>query len=323
MNSIKLDVKDKKILFELDFNARMPFSLLARKVGLSKQGVGYKVKNLIKKEVIKGFYPVINVPKFGYKYCRLLITVENTPKEKQQEIVDYLMEHPKVFWLFKMHGVYDFLIVVWAKELSEFREFREEMENQFKGHIKKVVENIITDVIHYQHRYLLGIKETKEIHLKETSEQVKIDELDKKIIAVLSEDARMPLVKIARKVSGSAKVIGNRIKKLEQMGIVEGYRPIINHTRIGCTYYKLFIELNWKAREELKKLKAYLKNSPLVIYHVEGIALPSDIDIEIMVKNNQQLFEFIEDLRFRFPPLIGEYQTVAFIDTLKVRYLPF
>ncbi len=322
-NGIKLDIKDKKILFELDFNARMPYSLLAKKVGLSKQGAEYKVNNLIRKGIIKGFYPVINVPRLGYKYCRLLITTENTTKEKQQEIIDYLVKHHNVFWLFKMHGVYDFLVVVWVKELNEFREFKEELESKFEGYIKRAVENIMTDVIHYQHRYLLGIKDTQEIHLKEISERMKIDDLDKKIIDVLSENARLPLVDIAKKVKESAKLVGNRIKKLEQERIIEGYRPIIDHTRIGYTYYKLFIEMNRKSKEELKKLKAYIKSNHLVLYLVEGIALPSDLDIEIMVKSNQQLFEFIEDLRFKFPTLIGEYQTVIFVDTLKVKYLPF
>src|SRR3989344_5998754 len=97
---VKLDLKDKKILFELDFNARMPYSQLAKKVGLSKQGAENKVNNLIKKGVIKGFYPVVNVLKLGYHYCRLSLTLQNMTEKDYQEIVDYLMGHNKVFWLF-------------------------------------------------------------------------------------------------------------------------------------------------------------------------------------------------------------------------------
>lgn len=320
---IKLDLKDKKLLFELDFNARIPYSQLAKKVGLSKQGAEYKLNNLIKKGVIKGFYPMVNVPKLGYQYCRLLVTLQNTTKEKHQEIVDYLSKHSKVFWLLKMHGIYDFLIVIWVKELNEFREFKEELESKFSDYIKKAIENITTDVIHYQHKWLLGKKETKEIHLKETSELAEIDNLDKKIIRVLSENARFSLVEIAEKVKESAKVVGNRIRKLEEKKIIEGYRPIINHSKIGYTYYKVFLNLNKISKDELKKLKSYIKSNPLVIYLVEGIALPGDVDIEMMIKDNQQLYEFVEDLRFKFPTLIGEYQTIIFVDTLKVVYLPF
>ena len=319
---VKLDLKDKKILFELDFNARISYSQLAKKTGLSKQGAEYKVKNLLKKGVIKGFYPVINVPKLGYIYCRLLVTLQNLTKEKRDEIIEYLKDYRKVFWLFSMQGMFDILIVIWAKSMTEFKEFIEELETKFGENIKRKVETITTDVIHYQHRYLLEKKETKEIHIKETDKRIKIDDLDKKIIDLLCTDARISLIDISKKVNESAKVVAYRIKKLEK-GFIEGYRPIINHNKIGFTYYKVVIDLYKISKEELIRLKSYIRNNPSVIYIVEGIGLPADLEIEMMVKSNKQLFDFINDLKFRFPKLIGEYNTVIFMDTLKVKYLPF
>jgi len=319
---VKLDLKDKKILFELDFNARISYSQLAKKTGLSKQGAEYKVKNLLKKGVIKGFYPVINVPKLGYIYCRLLVTLQSLTKEKRDEIIEYLKDYRKVFWLFSMQGMFDILIVIWAKSMTEFKEFIEELETKFGENIKRKVETITTDVIHYQHRYLLEKKETKEIHIKETDEKIEIDDLDKKIIDLLCTDARISLIDISKKVNESAKVVAYRIKKLEK-GFIEGYRPIINHNKIGFTYYKVVIDLYKISKEELIRLKSYIRNNPSVIYIVEGIGLPADLEIEMMVKSNKQLFDFINDLKFRFPKLIGEYNTVIFMDTLKVKYLPF
>lgn len=320
---VKLDLKDKKVLFELDFNARIPYSQLATKVGLSKQGTEYKVNNLIKKDVIRGFYPVINVAKLGYLYCRLSVTLQNVTKEKYNEIVAYLANHPQVFWMFKMQGPFDLFFASWQKSLTSFHEFIKSFENKFGEHIKEKNESLATDVIHYQHRYLLGIKETKAFHLKETDERILLDDLDKKILHELCKDARIPLINIANKVKESAKVVAYRIKKLEQKGIIEGYRPVINQSKIGYTYYKLFINLNNFSQNNLKKLKTYIKNNPHVIYIVEGINLGADLDIEIMVKSNQQLFDFIEDLKFTFPKLVGEYRTVIFMEVLKVVYLPF
>ena len=321
---VKLDLKDKKILFELDFNARISYSALAKKVGLSKQGAEYKLKNLMKKGVIKGFYPVINVPKLGYlPYCRLLVTLQNLTEERQREIIDYLISHDKVFWLFSMQGPYDLLIDIWVKSITEFKDFTEELESKFGENIKGKSENITTDVIHYQHRYLLGTKETGEIHLKETSERIEVDELDKKILHILCSEGRIALINVAKKIGESAKVIAYRIKNLEKKKVIEGYRPIIDYGKIGFTYYKLFISLNRISKEEIAKLKSYIRNNPLVIYIVEGIGFPGDLDIELMIKSNQQLFDFIKDLKFKFPALVGEYQTVIFMDTLKVKYLPF
>lgn len=320
---VKLDLKDKKILFEMDFNARISYSQLSKKVGLSKQGAEYKVNNLGRKGLVEGFYPVINVPKLGYIYCRLLVTLQNSTKEKQEEIIEYLKSHKRVFWLFRMQGIYDLLIVIWAKSVAGFKDFIEELENRFGENIKRKTETITTDVIHFQHRYLLGTEKTKEIHVKETSERIRIDDLDNKILNILCSSGRASLVEISAKLNESAKVIAYRIKRLEKKKLIEGYRPIINHNKIGYTYYKVFINLNRISNLELKKLKSYIKSDPLVIYIVEGIGLPGDLDIEIMVRSNQQLFDFIEGLKFKFPTMIGEYQTVIFMDTLKVKYLPF
>ena len=60
-----------------------------------------------------------------------------------------------------------------------------------------------------------------------------------------------------------------------------------------------------------------------MLYIVEGVGLPEDLDVEVMVRSNVELFNFVKDLKLKFPNLIGDYRTFMFIDTKKVRYLPF
>lgn len=319
----KIDLKDRQLLFEMDFDARAPYSQLAKKVRLSKQGVEYKLQVLKKKGVVEGFYPLIHAQKLGYIYCRIMITLQNAGKDKREEIFQYLEKHPRVFWLFRMHGPYDIALMAWCKTLRDFERMILEVEDEFGGFIKMKTENIATDVIHLQNRFLLGKEETKELHLEETDERIELDDIDKEILEVLCKDARMPIVKIADEVEQSPKVVAYRIRKLEEKKLILGYRPIINHSRLGYTYYKLFISLNNISKPALAKLKAYIKAQPVVIYWVEGISLAADLDIELMVKDNQELFDFIENIRIKFPTMVSEYQTVVFMEMLKVKYLPF
>lgn len=149
-----------------------------------------------------------------------------------------------------------------------------------------------------------------------------LDTVDQAILQVLSINARLSLVEIGQKIKQSAKVVSYHIQRMEKIKFIAGYRPIIDHTKIGFTYYKLFIALNRISTEELRKLKTYLKLSPLVIYLVEAVGNPADIDVEVMVHSNQQLYLFINELKFKFPALIGEYTAIMYMDTLKVNYLP-
>lgn len=323
MEAIKLDLKDKKLLFELDFDARLSYSRLAKRVGLSKQGAEYKLNNLIKKGIIKGFYTVVNVPKLGYLYCRITLTLQNVTSEKENEILEYVIKNPRFFWVFTTQGVYDILIVMWARNITELKNAIDNFVSKFGQYIKYKNETLTTDVIHYQHRYLLGIKETKEIHIKETEERAEIDETDKNILRLLVDNARLSLVDIGKALKISPKVVGNRIRRMEKIKLIEGYRPIIDHNVLGYSYYKLWINLDNVTKEKLVQLRNYVKSNQIVLYIVEGISMPGDLDVEVMVKTSHELFDFIKDLRMKFPTIIGDYKTFMFYETRKVRYLPF
>ena len=52
----KLDLKDRKILYELDINSRQSFRSIGRKVGLSKDIVASRIKKLIDKGIIIRFF---------------------------------------------------------------------------------------------------------------------------------------------------------------------------------------------------------------------------------------------------------------------------
>jgi len=72
--SIKLDIKDKKILYELDMDARQSISSIAKRVGLSKEVVNYRIRRMEKEGLIDGYYAIIEYSKLGYMYCRLIMT---------------------------------------------------------------------------------------------------------------------------------------------------------------------------------------------------------------------------------------------------------
>lgn len=323
LRPIKLDVKDKKIIYELDFEARMPYSVLAKRVGLSKQGAEYKVNNLMKKGVIKGFYPIINVPKLGYVYGRFCFSFKNITKEKEKEIITALKNNDKIFWIFTAQGFFDVLTAIWVENISEFRLFIEDFLMRYGSYIDTINESINTEVIHYQNRFLLKDKKTQEINIKETSKRVVIDAIDKAILKMLCDDARASLVHIAKHVGTSAKVVAYRIKRMEKEKLIEGYRPIINYNILGYAYYKIWIKLHNINKLELTKLYEFLKQNPIVLYLVKGIGFPGELDMEVVVQSNIELYEFIKELKLTFPSMIGEQKIFMFMETKKVRFLPF
>ena len=323
VNEIQLDLKDRKIISELDFNARKSYSEIAKKVGLSKQVVEYRITNLMKQGVIQGFYAVVQMPKLGYLYCRLSLTLQNISPAEFNEIMDELKKDNRIFWLFEMQGSFDLFIASWMKNLTEFRRFVEEFMVKYGPFVKKRTENIATDVIHYQYRFLLNKEATGEIHLAETEQRISIDDLDKKILSFLCENARMSLVEMGEKLKEHPKTIAYRIARMEKIKLIEAYRVNLDHNRIGYTYYKIFVNISNFTFEDITRLKEFIKRYTNTIYIIEGINLHGDIDFEVMIKSNADLFEFIKLLRKEFPKIVGDYSSVIYMNIAKVKYLPF
>lgn len=71
--------------------------------------------------------------------------------------------------------------------------------------------------------------------MKIVDEKVSIDGIDKTILNFLMEDARKPILEIARSIGISGAAIHQRLRKLEKAGLIEGSKLVINPRILGYT----------------------------------------------------------------------------------------
>ena len=102
-----LDLKDKRLLYELDLDSRQSFNSLARKIKLGKTALVNRINHLQKEGIIKQFHTVIDTGKLGYISFRLLLNLHNASPEKEQEIIDFLKKKDKVIWVVSVEGEYN------------------------------------------------------------------------------------------------------------------------------------------------------------------------------------------------------------------------
>lgn len=90
--------------------------------------------------------------------------------------------------------------------------------------------------------------------------QHKIDKLDKKILQLISQDARIPFLEVARECNVSGAAIHQRIQKLRNIGVIKGSEFIVDTYKIGyqtCAYIGITltdIALFTSVVAELKKI---------------------------------------------------------------------
>lgn len=90
--------------------------------------------------------------------------------------------------------------------------------------------------------------------------QQRIDRLDKKILQMISQDARIPFLEVARECNVSGAAIHQRIQKLRNMGVLIGSEFIVDTYKIGyqtCAYIGIMltdVKMFNTVVDELKKI---------------------------------------------------------------------
>lgn len=321
MAEIKLDLKDKKIITELSLNARANISDIAKKVGLSKQVVKYRLGNLEKIKIIEGYYTILNISKLGYLYNRIFFKFQNVNQDKENEIIKYCMNHKNVGWVFQLDGAWDFAVAVWAKTTIEFEEVLDEILNRFGRYFEDKFISVATKIHHLKHKFFLSISHPSEIVLGGKVEETKIDDLDYSILGILTKNARKSLIEIGGELKTSPKVIKYRIDNLINKNIILGFNIKLNHKLLGYTHQKIFLNLANISNENIQKLTSYLKSLNNSIYITKAIGV-ADIEFELLVKSNEQFHNIVRELRYKFSDIIKDYSSFIIYYEPYINYLP-
>ena len=127
--------------------------------------------------------------------------------------------------------------------------------------------------------------------MKVNDKGIYIDGIDKKILRALMEDARTPVLEIARNVGISGAAIHQRLKKLEKSGLLAGSKFVINPKVLGYTtmaFVGVYLDKAVSNPEAVKQLQRV----PEVIecHYTTG---EWSIFIKILSKDNEHLMHLL------------------------------
>jgi Lrp/AsnC family transcriptional regulator for asnA, asnC and gidA len=118
-----------------------------------------------------------------------------------------------------------------------------------------------------------------------------IDKLDKKILQLISQDARIPFLEVARECNVSGAAIHQRIQKLRNLGIIRGSEFVVDTYKVGfqtCAY----IGITLKDIKSFDDVVNELKKIPEVVecHYATG---RYSMFVKIYAKDNRHLLQII------------------------------
>ena len=121
-----------------------------------------------------------------------------------------------------------------------------------------------------------------------------MDSIDKKIIGILCNDGRITMKELAATLQLSAPAAAERVKRLEQSGIITGYKAIIDREKLG-QHVSVFINLDIPA-SRYNQFKEFADEAAEIteFYYVTG---QHSLIVKAYVEGTEHLAKLLEKIQ--------------------------
>ncbi len=319
-----IDLKDHRILFELDRNCRQSLSQIGKEVGLAKSIVAYRIKRLTAMGIIKNYYTVVDLYKLGFIAPRFHFVYQYVTPEVQKDIVEYFIKSKYSFIVVSTYGPFDLSVLLGIKDIRKMYQVWQDIQNRFGYYLEKQSLAFFLNEIHLSPIYLLGEQKRKdqEKHIKSvdgTQEVVELDTVELKILNQIAGNGQLPLTNLAQSLKLSSRQIGYRIKKMIDLGVIEGFRTEIDISKLGYQSYKVYIYLReFRLRHQII---GYLTTHPNLVC-IDTTTGESHLELEFHLPSLDSLHKILQDVSEKFPNAIRNYQYCSVKEIHKWLYLP-
>jgi len=320
---VTIDLKDRKILYELDLDARQSLTQIGKQVGLKKDVVSYRIRRMQDEGIIKNFWAAIDTFKLGYQVYRIYINFQYVSSQIKEKIIQHFIRYKNVWAVISLKAEIDLDVIVWVKDIYEFYQLWNTTLDEFEDYFAKYTFSMYVEAFNYKKSYLLPDKSEQGGRLLYrttcSGKPVEIDEIDYKLLDELAINARIPLIDLAEKLKCSSQTVNYRLKNLLQNGVIKAFRVNVDISKLGFQHYKLDIYL--KDHKQRNAIWSYLKEKSYC--DTLNVAIGwSDLEFEIIVQNVDHLGRVMDDIYSKYPNAIKKQAFWIAEKIHKERWLP-
>lgn len=156
-------------------------------------------------------------------------------------------------------------------------------------------------------------------YINPNDNNLQIDNLDKKILSLITKNARTPFLEVARECNVSGAAIHQRVQRLINIGVIKGSEFVINPLKVGymtCAYMGIFL----KSASLFDEVVAAMKEIPQIVecHYTTG---KYAIFIKIYAHSNEHMKYILHD-KLQSIPGISSTETIISLEESFKRQIP-
>lgn len=314
MRAVTLDVTDKKLLSVLQHNCRISNKNLATFLHVSKPTVAYRIDQLEKAGVIRGYHARYRLLTENYTYIIFAFTHHQSPA-REEEFLTKLTKKEGVVTAYSMSGAHRVMAVVMITASSDVNDFLDWAFAQLPiiFHETYWITQLTLNPIDYAKQKI----DFSAMHWKKDTSFERDFLLPKKegfvptqakdipLMRSLYENARIPLTTLAHDTNQHASTLKRKVSDLIQGGIITKFSAQINPYAMGydvlCILWVNVFDAKERARLKSFIARKYVSNG------VMDMVGPWNLGIVLYFQSTSEQRGFENELLAQFPS-IHHYQ---------------
>ncbi len=151
------------------------------------------------------------------------------------------------------------------------------------------------------------------------AENLQIDNLDRKILDIITKNARIPYLEVARECNVSGAAIHQRVQRLIRLGVIIGSEFKVDPVMVGfstCAFIGLYLDNPSKYRDVIEELKEI--QEVMECHYTTG---NYSLFIKIYAQDNEHLREILTD-KIQVIPGVMRTETLISLEESVARQIP-
>ncbi len=341
-NSIELDKIDKKIIAELSINARVPFTSIAKRIGISREHTAYRVERLKKRGILTGTLTLINPRSFNARIYEIYLRIKKLTKERSLELTEYFVKHTKTQWVATCGSTWDYAITIVCRTLENL----DDTITEIKEHVGENITEIRIHPVLYDrdtwHPYTDeqdtkiniiqrlttwkgkddGSYQKYFVNYKQKQQSPReLNNADRKILSAIEKDARKTITAISKETKYAQDTVRKRLKELILQGTIQKFIPVLSAPLLGLQWELVFLQVDTYNKSRISAIEAMFNTHPAIAYVSRVTASQVTYVLSIMVQDARHFNEVLTDMRTTFSDIIKTFEHVTIFESHKYSYL--
>lgn len=315
-NYYTLSEVERRLIVAWNLCADISIREIAQRADIREHRVRRALENLVQNGIIVPTFLVDNY-RLGFSDYGIFFAPSAESTAMRTRFEESLLAHPRIYWLAKMTGAFQYGTTFLARQPHEVVDFFACTQSQSKGAFPQRTVRIGVDCTWYSPNYLAPEISRRESVSISSREQVKEpSEMDRQILVAMTRNPAASTTHLARVTGMNTSSLAYRIDKLREEKIVRGRMYSIRTTQLGILMYRIMVVdcgLSASQREQFLSACAECPNVVAVVV----CSGSWDFELRFEAEDPNALERFCQFLVDTFGRSIGSLLISQQLSTLK------